>query len=250
MSVASNSFGMLDCIDNNVLLHIPHSSSNIPESANYNIDPTDEMQLLTDWSTDVIFNIPSYDKIVFPYSRVFCDVERFIENEPMENVGMGFYYTHTDNGQVLRDNSDKELALKCYNEHHNLLEDKVENMLNQYGLCLIVDCHSFSDKPFIRDTNQNTNRPDICIGTTSNNTDNDMIKDYVDVFEGNGYSVEVNSPYEGSMIPTRYVGDERVQSIMIEVNRKLYLDENNNVDNEQIVVLNKIMKQCIQPIFL
>ena len=249
MSTSSNSFGMMSCIDNNVILHIPHSSINIPSWANYTIDPMNEINLLTDWGTDKIFNIQPYEQIVFPFNRVFCDVERFVENEPMEKLGMGFYYTHTDDGELLRTDIDKDSVLELYNTHHNTLTDKVESMLSEYGLCLIVDCHSFSDKPFNRDTNQQENRPDICIGTTSKNTDAELIQDYIDVFTSYGYSVEVNSPYEGSMIPLKYVGDERVQSIMIEVNRKLYMSDESTVIDSEIEKLNKVMSECIQPLY-
>ena len=45
-------------------------------------------------------------------------------------------------------------------------------------------------------------------------------------FEARGYTVEVNRPYQGTIVPLRYLGkDPFVQSIMIEVGRWLYVDE-------------------------
>jgi N-formylglutamate amidohydrolase len=39
-----------------------------------------------------------------------------------------------------------------------------------------------------------------------------------------GYTVELNRPYSGSLVPLEFLDTEpRVQSIMIEVNRRLYL---------------------------
>jgi len=41
-----------------------------------------------------------------------------------------------------------------------------------------------------------------------------------------GYTLEINQPYAGSIVPMAfYHKDRRVVSIMIEVNRKLYMDE-------------------------
>jgi len=48
-------------------------------------------------------------------------------------------------------------------------------------------------------------------------------------FEGQGYRVAVDYPYSGCMLPERFAGDQRVSAIMIEVNRKLYMDQNSPV---------------------
>ena len=40
------------------------------------------------------------------------------------------------------------------------------------------------------------------------------------------YDVRINNPYEGTLVPLEYYGkDYRVASIMIEVNRSLYMNE-------------------------
>jgi N-formylglutamate amidohydrolase len=45
-------------------------------------------------------------------------------------------------------------------------------------------------------------------------------------FTGRGFSVGVNRPFAGALVPTAFYGrDERVQSVMIEVRRDLYMDE-------------------------
>jgi len=48
-----------------------------------------------------------------------------------------------------------------------------------------------------------------------------------------GYTSGVNQPYSGSIVPMAfYHQDRRVASIMIEVNRKLYMDEMTGVKND------------------
>jgi len=250
ITTAGNSLGMLDCINMNVLLHIPHSSTEIPSWQKYEIDPIDEITLLTDWASEEIFNLPYYEQIIFPYSRVFCDVERFASNEPMEEVGMGFFYTHTDDGKVLRLQDNKEKVYhEYYKPYHKKLHDTIEKMLNKFGEILIIDCHTFSDKPFIRDINQETKRADICLGTTSLNTKDLIIQHYKNYFTKKGYSVAINQLYSGSMIPLKYIGKANVQTIMIEINRKLYMD-NNQIDSNKVKHFNKLMKASILPLEL
>ena len=39
-------------------------------------------------------------------------------------------------------------------------------------------------------------------------------------------SVKLNSPFAGTMVPMKYyMKEERVSSVMVEVNRRLYMDE-------------------------
>ncbi|MBR4168526.1 MAG: N-formylglutamate amidohydrolase, partial [Lachnospiraceae bacterium] len=49
----------------------------------------------------------------------------------------------------------------------------------------------------------------------------------VTFFRERGYSVAVNRPFAGALVPLRfYRKDPRVMSVMIEINRRLYIDRN------------------------
>jgi len=90
---------------------------------------------------------------------------------------------------------------------------------------LIVDCHSFSAIPFERDLNKQSNRPDINIGTDVFHTSQALRNLTHQFFVSQGLSVGLNWPYSGTMVPMAYYHkNKQVQSILIEVNRKLYLD--------------------------
>src|SRR5690554_1315333 len=96
-----------DNFSRSILLHIPHSQTVIPDEylSNYCSNQLlhEEIHKLTDHATDLIFDTPDVEKLVFEYSRVFCDVERLDdENEVMFRFGRGFYYTKTDDGRDLR----------------------------------------------------------------------------------------------------------------------------------------------------
>jgi N-formylglutamate amidohydrolase len=73
---------------------------------------------------------------------------------------------------------------------------------------------------------QSQDRPDICIGTDAFHTPAWLQRTTLDAFSGLGWRVEQNRPYAGTMVPgALYRRDARVHSIMVEVNRSLYMNE-------------------------
>ena len=212
--------------DNNVILHIPHSSTLIPSGCQFLIsksDLTSEIDKMTDHKTDTLFMLAGAKRIVFPVSRLVVDPERFIE-DPMESVGMGVVYTQTSDGRPLRYISDtdrEEFINTYYHSHHAELTQMVDACLVQHGCCLIVDCHSFSAHPLPYE--KDINRPDICIGTCVFHTSNELVNALLETFSSMGYKVAIDSPYSGTIVPLKhYHKDPRVSSVMIEVNRRLY----------------------------
>src|SRR5690554_3745237 len=93
------------------IFHIPHSSISIPSYQGYVSEETVDKELikLTDWATDIIFEVSGVDSLRPAFSRIFCDVERFnSEKEPMNKFGRGLAYTKTESGDDLRLAPDKE----------------------------------------------------------------------------------------------------------------------------------------------
>ncbi len=237
---------------NSLIFHIPHSSIKIPnEFKNDFIDENitnNEINLLTDFYTHEIFNIENTTKLIFPYSRVFCDVERLPdEDEIMYKVGRGFYYTKTDCGNDLRieNKLNKDLIYNnYYKKHHDELNNLVKEKLKNNSLAIIIDCHSYSDKPFKTDLIQTNNRPDFCLGTDSYHTPNWLIDIIYLHLTNLGFSVTINNPYEGTIIPLEYYNkNNNVLGIMIEVNRKLYLNNDNSKNIDDVKILNDIFNK-------
>ena len=213
---------------NHVILHIPHSSTVIPDDCRFlltKVELAAEVDKLTDHHTHTLFNCAGATKLVFPVSRLVVDPERFID-DPMESVGMGVVYTHTTDGNALRAISKTDrLALidTYYHPHHNKLTRMVDGCLEQHDQCLIIDCHSFPAQPLPYELDRN--RPDICIGTDTYHTSAELKNCLSKAFEGSGYRVAIDSPFSGSIVPLKhYLLDPRVSSVMIEVNRSLYAD--------------------------
>jgi len=263
-NTALNTLNMLDLFelsDNEVsdinremcVLHIPHSSINIPYVNEYLLSTENlnkEIQLLTDIKTDEIFNIKDTTKVIANFNRIFCDVERLPdEQEEMFKYGRGFYYTKTDSGSDLRNENKffKDWIFhNYYLKHHYALNKAVQSKLDKYGKAIIIDCHSFSDQPFNTDLIKDNNRPDFCIGISDFHTPDYLSHHIYYKLKEFGFNVQYNNPYSGTIVPLEYYNvDDNVQSIMIEVNRKLYIDQYGIVDQNSVIKLNQILETIL-----
>ncbi|NJK94730.1 MAG: N-formylglutamate amidohydrolase [Bacteroidales bacterium] len=238
-----------------LILHIPHSSLHIPFMDGFVENEElirQEMVKLTDWCTDLLFFSKDDIMLLPDYSRLFCDVERFADDcqEVMAQSGMGVLYEKTDKGELLR-TITPELREKImrfyYRKHHANFTEAVKNQLEQHYQAVIIDCHSFSDVPFERDLNKDPNRPDINIGTDPFHTPGNLLQLTREYFESAGYSVGINWPYAGTIVPESfYLKEKRVHSIMIEVNRKLYLNETSDDPGENYYITEMAIRKYLR----
>lgn len=236
----SSTFIPLDDLDN--VFHIPHNSFISKDEM-----IKKELLVMTDWFTDELFDHGIGEPIVANVSRLVCDTERFShdESEIMASRGMGFCYENGSEKQSIKEVSSTykdEILWRYYAPHHIALTDAVQNALNKSGGCVILDCHSFSNKPLPYEDEQDNDRPDICIGTDDYHTPEHLFSKVEKFFRIRGFRVAVNYPYGGTIVPLRYYRkDKRVMSVMIEVNRALYLKKNSSVKNRNFEKVQKIL---------
>lgn len=219
-----------------MLVHLPHSSLLVPSDLRKDILLTDkeleqEMLMLTDRYTDQLFACPDVVIHKNDVNRIVFDPERFRSDsdEVMSRVGMGAIYTRTLDGRMLRrltEDRREELMQKLYDPYHAELERKTEILIQQFGKCLIVDGHSFPQVPLAIELDKDPERPDICIGTDGFHTPAELSRLIAEHVRKEGLSYKFNSPFAGTMVPMKYyLKDKCVSSVMIEVNRKLYMNE-------------------------
>jgi N-formylglutamate deformylase len=188
-----------------VVLHIPHSSREIPTDERWAIRLDDaaldtELLRMTDAYTDELFPITPVEagRVIFPLSRLVCDVERFPsdEDEPMTARGMGVAYIRTSFGEVLRNKPGapqrQALLDRWYWPHHARLERAVNDVVTRSGVCLIVDCHSFAAAALPYELDQTSERADICVGTDQFHTPSAVRQAIVQAAQREGYSVAVD----------------------------------------------------------
>ncbi|MEE4382799.1 MAG: N-formylglutamate amidohydrolase [Pseudomonadales bacterium] len=223
-----------------MVLHVPHDSTWIPpqDREPFLLDDDAlalELARMTDHHTHALFaqGVPAAQVVRAPVSRLVVDVERFEDDaaEPMAARGMGVVYTVTSQLAPLRRSltaaEREDLLERWYRPHHARLEAGVQRCVETYGRCLVLDCHSFPSRalPYELETGGEP-RPDICIGTDSFHTEPSLARAFVEEMERPGWRVALDTPFSGALVPlSRYRKDPRVQAVMVEVGRHLYLHE-------------------------
>lgn len=230
-----------------VILHLPHDSTVIPDGVRKqfvldDMSLVDELLKMTDHFTGELFGgiFTSRQTVRAPVSRLVVDVERFDDDklEPMSVRGMGAVYLSTQNAGVLRNpvspEQRRELMESYYFPHHQALTAAVEGALAKHNRALVLDAHSFPRKPLPYEFDQSSHRPEICIGTDDFHTPAALREALVSAFRSSGFDVGVDAPFSGALVPQRYYRhDVRVSSVMVEVRRDIYMDEEAGTRNSR-----------------
>ena len=243
-----------------LLVHIPHSSTYVPDQYRDELcldDPGLDTELLamTDRFTDQLFGqASSYGATLFVnrVSRLVMDPERFLgdQDEPMSAKGMGAIYTRTSAGEELRTKSfsisDRQAVMdELYWPYLGAFHNLVTEQLDQFGRCLIIDGHSFPSKA-LHYEDEKLIRPDICFGYESFHEPSGLVDALEDICRQEGLTTARNEPFSGSYVPVDYFQkDQRVNSIMIEVNRSLYMDETSGTKSAGYDQLGVVVKQLL-----
>jgi N-formylglutamate amidohydrolase len=221
-----------------ILGHVPHASVRIPPSIRSSITLSDrhierELVALTDAHTDDLFAwLGDHGATLFVNrrSRLVIDPERFLDPalEPTEALGQGVVYTRTSRGRPMRvPDVEARAALidGFYRPYHAALDAVVAELIDGFGRCTLVDCHSFPTRPLPSELDQSPARPDICIGRDRVHTPVELATALAEAFLAEGLTVAFDRPYAGTMVPAAFGRDVRLRSVMIEVRRGLYMDE-------------------------
>lgn len=206
------------------IYYIPHSSTYIPEEylSEYNVSKEDlklYASILCDVRTNEMVN--KNDAIIFPYSRLFCDVERFNSNkEEMNKIGMGVLYKVNHNLEIIRENPSEDI-IKYYIEHHEKLNNVTRKYLEEYDEILIIDLHSYSKQALPYELHKDCERSEICIGVNVDDFNIKILNDIVNKIKAFGFNYSINEPFSGCLIPSDYINDKRVYGIMIEIRKDI-----------------------------
>ena len=141
-----------------VILHVPHSSTDIPADVRTGIVLDDEslaveLQAITDADTDVVASAAAAAASRHPWlfvnraSRLVIDPERFPdEREELNAVGMGAVYERTTTGAVLREPTLEEreaLIERFFTPYADAIAALVRGRLAAVGSVTVVDVHSY-----------------------------------------------------------------------------------------------------------
>ena len=244
-----------------VVIHVPHAGTTIPPGvrAGIALDGPDlrlELLRMTDWHTDQIALTAHRHASPRPWvfrnrlSRLVVDPERFPDGrEEMEAVGMGAVYTRTHDGRALRQPTPAErhsLLGRYFFPYAEALRRLVDERLAACGGVVLIDLHSYASQALPYELHADGQRPEICIGTDDFHTSAALSAAAAQAFGGLG-RVGFNSPFAGTYVPLQhYRVDSRVQSLMLEIRRDVYMDESRGeAESERIERIGQAIAELI-----
>lgn len=185
----------------NIVLNIPHSSTcGIFDKGKWICNPhfiNKVVRRVTDWYTDFLFysHNPAVQEVVFPYSRLVCDVTGNDEESIIWTAQGGY------NRNELTASERAEL-LDLHREHN----EKLKSCINEESI--LVECHSFTGEDV---------ECDILVGTIDWERNKDIVDVALREFKKSGYSVTYLYGEEFAFTPS-------CKSMFIKVSRRVYMN--------------------------
>ena len=120
----------------------------------------------------------------------------------------------------------EERLARYYRPYHAELKRIVEDLHARFGVVRQISCHCMSAVGAPTHPDAGKPRPDFCISDLHGKTASPaFLALIVDTLKSFGYSVGINDPYIGNVLIGRHGNPARgVDSVQIEVNKKLFMD--------------------------
>ncbi len=139
----------------------------------------------------------------------------------------------------------------CYAPYHRAVREAINSAHKHYGAVWHINCHSMpATSSVISEEGPGVARADFVLGDRDGTSCAPEFTTFVALtLRGMGYDVKVNDPYKGVELVRAYSDPaEHKHSLQIEVNRKLYMNENSRERNDGFGKLQKDLTRLIQAI--
>jgi N-formylglutamate deformylase len=115
---------------------------------------------------------------------------------------------------------------KYHRPYYAELGQSIERLKARFGFVYQISCHCMSAVGAPTHPDPGKERPDFNLGNVGGKTSSKAFIEFVDAtIRGLGYSCSINFPYNGGELNSRFgAPDQGVESIMVEINKKLFMD--------------------------
>ena len=230
-----------------LFLNSSHSGRNYSDCIKYfsNLSISD-MRKSEDSYIDLLFDnkMLNINFLIANFPRIFIDLNRspleldssmwsgkfnssIFNKSQKVNSGIGVIPKVCFSGKKVYNNlllfkEARRRLLNYYFPYHRKIRMLINYIKKNHKKVVILDCHSMSSELVSVNT-------DIVISNNKNKSANPIITNILQkLFESYSYKVNINNPFEGGFI-TKFYGKpiNHVNVIQIEINKKLYLHEEN-----------------------
>ena len=234
---------------NPVLITIPHSGDFYPDIFLEKIKlDLSKIRKIEDFKSDEIIkfiNEDAADILIAKCSRAVLDLNRSrkaldnnmfkeiilhseADEKKMLSYGLGVLPKLIHNENIFKSKLTtyygNHILETFYDPFHLSIQTQIEALLSKFGVCYHFDLHSMPQRAV-----KNMKKiPDIVLGDNYRKSCSLELLNYIkDQFEKHGLLVSINQPYAGGFITRNYGNPSKgIETIQIEVNRSLYMDEN------------------------
>jgi N-formylglutamate amidohydrolase len=138
---------------------------------------------------------------------------------------------------------------RLYRPFHAALAELLDTTRRRFGIAVLIDCHSMPSATTIGQTSGG--RPHFVLGDRFGASCDAKLTRFIrDTLHAAGYDVQINRPYAGGFITEYYGNPARgVQSLQLEVNRGLYLDETTFAKSKDFQKLVRTLRDMAVKVF-
>lgn len=238
-----------------LVLDSPHSGTRYPADFDHACDPL-TLRRAEDTHVEQLYDFApalgvAWIEALFP--RSYLDANRnlteldpalldgpwpdALETDPRAlakvRLGKGLVWRLTDEGEPiyrrrLRPAEVQDRIARCWKPYHGAVGQAIDAAHGRHGYSIHLNCHSMPSVAGSHATDfPGVAHPDFVVGDRDGTTAAVALSQRICAeLRARGYDVAYNHPYKGVELVRRY-GDPRRQrhSIQVEVNRRLYMDE-------------------------
>jgi len=145
-----------------------------------------------------------------------------------------------------------ELIARFFTPYHARIEQLVADLLAVHGTCTVIDVHSYPSEaqPYelAGGLDAAARRPELCIGTDPVHTSEQLASGVEAVARGLGIEVARDTPFAGTFVPSAFLGDVRVRSVMLEVRRDTYMDEGSGALHDGAARVSELVRRVVEQV--
>ena len=234
-----------------LILTSPHSGNIYPDFYIKNLKtPLDFCRSIEDMfvnefieglsNNDILVLSGKYSRSVIDLNRSNYEIDKSLigDDSRIKSIdtfkvrsGIGLIPTQTPRGRIIfKDKFSSEdfryLVEDIYLKWHKRLKSEINKKHLISGKVFLIDFHSMSS--------ENGVLPDIVLGNVNGLTCKEENIRFISKYLNNlGYSVAINIPYAGGYITKNYNNKSlNIETLQIEINKDLYMDENRFLKNK------------------
>jgi len=180
---------------------------------------------------------------------------RNTRNNPRVASGLGVIPRVVANGRAiyrgkLQWAEAEERLRDHWHPYHKALSTLIDDTAKEFGQAILIDCHSMPHEALNSIATPGVKRPDVVIGDRFGSACSARIANRVSAaFRNAGFSVTHNVPFAGAYIVQHYGRPSQGQhALQIEIDRKLYMDEDLIQPNENFKEFQNVLTKIITEI--